>query len=131
MLYEVITGGKVVNMPKRFIIGNHNFELQPDEITICGAFVSEKVKNPLIEMKINENMTAHRYFEGVIRDGQVVGWGLSEPMKLCAINTDAKVVITSYSIHYTKLYESNGQAPKMSWFGSIPQNGSFGMRRFW
>jgi len=84
-------GGKVVNMPKRFVIGNHNFELQPDEITICGAFVSENVKNPLIEMKINENLTAHRYFEGVIRDGQVVGWGLSEPMKLCAINTDAKV----------------------------------------
>lgn len=83
-------GGKVVNMPKRFVIGNHNFAMQPDEVTICGAFVNEN-KNPPLEMAINANLTAHRYFEGVIRDGQVVGWGLSDPMRLCAINTDAKV----------------------------------------
>jgi len=84
-------GGKVVNMPKRFVIGNHNFALQPDEVSICGAFVSENVKNPLIQMKIRENLTAYRYFEGVVRNDHVVGWGLSDPMKLCAINPDAKV----------------------------------------
>jgi len=79
-------GGKIVNMPKKFVVGDDNFEMESDETTFCGAFVSEKG-----DSEIRENVFAFRYFSGVIKDNTVISFSLEEPMKLCAINSDADV----------------------------------------
>jgi hypothetical protein len=84
-------GYKVANMPKKFVVGDHNFEMKPDETTFCGAFVSEKKENFGPDRVIRENVTAFRYFSGVIKNNAVIFVGLEEPMKLCAINPNAKV----------------------------------------
>ncbi|MBM2820061.1 MAG: hypothetical protein HW410_1743 [Nitrosarchaeum sp.] len=83
-------GGKIVNMPKKFVVGDNNFEMKPDETTFCGAFVSEK-GNFGPDRVIRENVVAFRYFSGVIKDNAVVSFSLEDPMKLCAINSDAEV----------------------------------------
>lgn len=84
-------GGKIVNMPKKFVVGDNNFEMKPDETTFCGAFVSEKQGNFGSDRVIRENVVAFRYFSGVIKDNVVVSFSLEDPMKLCAINSDAEV----------------------------------------
>ncbi|TAK15941.1 MAG: hypothetical protein EPO37_09400, partial [Nitrosarchaeum sp.] len=75
-------GDKIVNMPKKFVVGDDNFEMESDETTFCGAFVSEKG-----DREIRENVFAFRYFSGVIKDNTVISFSLEEPMKLCAINS--------------------------------------------
>jgi hypothetical protein len=84
-------GYKVANMPKKFVVGDHNFEMRSDETTFCGAFVSEKKGNFGPDRVIRENVTAFRYFSGVIKNNAVISFGLEEPMKLCAIKSDAVV----------------------------------------
>lgn len=84
-------GNKIVNMPKKFVVGDHNFEMQPDETTFCGAFVSEKKGNFGPDRVIREDVVAFQYFSGVIKNNAVITFSLEEPMKLCAINSDAKV----------------------------------------
>lgn len=84
-------GGKIVNMPKKFVVGDNNFEMNPDETTFCGAFVSEKQVNFGPDRVIRENVVAFRYFSGVIQNNAVISFSLEDPMKLCAINSDAQV----------------------------------------
>ncbi|MGI0008486.1 MAG: hypothetical protein ACRD92_02590 [Nitrosopumilaceae archaeon] len=84
-------GYKVVNVPRRFVVGDHNFEMKPDETTLCGAFVSEQLRNFGPDRVIRDGVVAYRYFSGVIKNDKVISFGLEEPMKLCAINPDAKV----------------------------------------
>jgi hypothetical protein len=79
-------GGKIVNMPKKFVVGDDNFEMESNETTFCGAFVSEKG-----DREIRENVFAFRYFSGVIKDNTVISFSLEDPMKLCAINSDAEI----------------------------------------
>lgn len=84
-------GGKIVNMPKKFVVGDHNFEMEPDEITFCGAFVSDKTMNFGPDRVIRDGVVAFRYFSGVIQNNEVVSFSLEDPMKLCAINPDVMV----------------------------------------
>lgn len=84
-------GYKVVNVPKKFVVGDHNFESSPDETTFCGAFVSEQQGNFGPDRIIRDGVVAHQYLSGVIKNDNVISFSLAEPMKLCAINTDAQV----------------------------------------
>ncbi|MGI0065046.1 MAG: hypothetical protein ACREAL_09310 [Nitrosopumilaceae archaeon] len=84
-------GYKVTNMPKKFVVGDHNFELQPDDTTFCGSFVTDKQRNFGPDRVIREDVIAFRYFSGIIKNNEVIFWGLEEPMRLCAINPDARI----------------------------------------
>ena len=60
-------------------------------VAISGAFVSEKQGNFGPDRVIRENVIAFRYFSGVIQNNAVISFSLEDPMKLCAINSDAQV----------------------------------------
>ena len=96
LLQNYLAIEKVSNVPEKFVVGNYNFEMKPNEITFCGAFVSERIKNPFSEMIIRENVTAHRYLSGVIKNDQVLNIGLEKPMVLCAINDNATIYPFEY-----------------------------------
>lgn len=84
-------GNKIVNMPKKFLVGDYNFELDSGETTFCGAFVTDRKGKFGSDRIIREDVVAFRYFSGVIKNDTVVSFSLEEPMKTCAINPDAKV----------------------------------------
>ena len=92
ILQEHLAVEKVTNVPKKFVVGNHNFEMASSDITFCGAFASELIEDPDPDKVIRNGVTAHsRYLEGVIKNDEVVDFSLLQEKDLCAINKDAKV----------------------------------------
>ena len=95
LLQSHLAEEKVVNVPKKFVVGNHNLEMLSSDITFCGAFVREVEKDS--DKPVNKDFITQRYLEGVIKNGQVVDFSLLQNTKLCAINDDAKTYPFEYA----------------------------------
>ena len=95
LLQRHLAEEKVVNVPKKFVVGNHNLEMLSSDITFCGAFVREVEKDS--DRPVHKDFIPQRYLEGVIKNGQVVDFSLLQNTKLCAINEDATIYPFEYA----------------------------------
>lgn len=79
--------------PEKFVVGKYNFKIEPDDISFCGAYVSEKMKEYYPEQLLRENVVKVDYFRGIIRDEiRVLDFQGGARDDLCAINENASVI---------------------------------------
>lgn len=80
--------------PEKFVVGKFNFKINPDDISFCGAFVSEKATEFYPEQVLRENVTMHGHFQGIIQDKiKILDFhGGVDRDDLCAINSNATII---------------------------------------